>query len=176
MLVIHQAILIPGMPNNLLCPMQLRDHGLAVNDEPKYMALSPMDDHPAITFRDQKNPRGEPLRIPLELHGVTSFFPSRKLTKDEYENTHDSLRGELTAESPDWDPSSKKFQQQEDAMVHADGQLKASDWLWNMRPVISLLHSLPQPETPDFLLGDAMCSHELIQGPQTIGSITSCVR
>ena len=35
MLVIHQAILIPEMQNNLLCPMQLCDHGLAVNDEPK---------------------------------------------------------------------------------------------------------------------------------------------
>ena len=112
MLVIHQAILIPGMPNNLLCPMQLRDHGLAVNDEPKYMALNPTDDHHAISFRDQKTPRGEPLRIPLELHGVTSFFPSRKPTKDEYENTHDSLCVELTAESPDWDPSSNRFQQQ----------------------------------------------------------------
>ena len=39
MLVIHQAILISDMPNNLLCPMQLRDHGLAVNDVPKYKAL-----------------------------------------------------------------------------------------------------------------------------------------
>ena len=61
MLVIHQAILIPGMPNNLLCPMQLRDHGLAMNDEPKYMALTPTDDHHAITFCDHKTPRGEPL-------------------------------------------------------------------------------------------------------------------
>ena len=35
MLVIHQAILISDMPNNLVCPMQLRDNGLSVNDEPK---------------------------------------------------------------------------------------------------------------------------------------------
>ena len=37
MLVNNQAILIPEMENNLLCPMQLRDHCLAVNDKPKYM-------------------------------------------------------------------------------------------------------------------------------------------
>ena len=178
MLVIHQAILIPGMPNNLLCPMQLRDNGLAVNDEPKYMALNPTDDHHAISFRDQKTPRGDPLRIPLELHGVTSFFPTRKPkpTKDEYENTHDSLRVELTAESPDWDPSSNRFQQQEDAMLQADGQLKTSDESWGMRRLVSLLHNVPQPETPDYHLGDAMCSHEHIRGPQTIGSVTSGAR
>ena len=50
MLVIHQAILIPEMQNNLLCPMQLRNHSLAVNDEPKYMALNPTDGHHAITI------------------------------------------------------------------------------------------------------------------------------
>ena len=59
MIVIHQAILIPDMPNNLLCPMQLRDHGLAVNDEPKYMALNPMEEHHAIMFRDCNMQGGE---------------------------------------------------------------------------------------------------------------------
>ena len=49
MLVIHQAILIPEMKNNLLCLMQLCDHGLVVNDEPKYMAPNPTDDHHVIT-------------------------------------------------------------------------------------------------------------------------------
>ena len=164
MLVIHQAILFPDMPNNLLCPMQLRDHGLAVNDEPKYMALTPTDDRHAITFRDHNTQRGEPLQIPLELHGATSYFPSRKPTKDEYENTPKSIRVELTDEAPDWDPSSKSFQQQEDAMVQADGQLKDPVELWGMWHVISVLHSVPQPEIPDFHLGDAMRSHEHIHG------------
>ena len=176
MLVIHQAILIPDMPNSLLCPIQLQDHGLAMNDEPKYMALIPMDDHHAITFHDHNTQRGEPLRIPLELHGVMSYFPSRKLTKDEYENTPESLRVELTTEAPDWDPSSKTFQQQEDAMVQADGQLKDPVESWGMRHVISVLHSMLQSETPDFHLGDAMYSRELVHGPQTIDSITSSMR
>ena len=101
MLVIHQAILIPNMPHNLLCPMQLRDHGLTVNDEPKYMALNPTEEHHAITFHDHNTQGGGPLRIPLELHGVTSYFPSRKPTKEEYENTPEDLCIELTAEAPD---------------------------------------------------------------------------
>ena len=176
MLVIHQAILIPDMPNNLLCPMQLRDHGLSVNDEPKYMALIPTDDHHAITFRDNNTQQGEPLRIPLDLHGVTSYFPSRKPSRDEYELTPDSLCVELTAETPDWDPLSKRFQQQEEVMVKGDGQLRDPVESWGTRRVISLLHSMPQPEIPDFHLSDAMSSHEHASGPQTIGSITSGAR
>ena len=48
MLVIHQAVLIPKLKANLLCPMQLRDFDISVNDEPKHMVLTPTDDHHAI--------------------------------------------------------------------------------------------------------------------------------
>ena len=44
MLVIHQAILLPSMSHNFLCPMQLRDHGLTVNDEPKLIQFPPKMD------------------------------------------------------------------------------------------------------------------------------------
>ena len=151
-LVIHQAILIPSMPHNLLCPMQLRDHGLTVNDEPKYMALNPTEEHHAIMFCDHNAQGGGPLRIPLELHGVTSYFPSRKQTKEEYENTPEDLHIELTAKAPDWDPASKAFQQQEEAMLQADGRLKESIKSWSLKRTISFLDTIPQPEMPEFHL------------------------
>ena len=180
MLVIHQAILIPSMPHNLLCPMQLRDHGLTVNDEPKYMALNPTEEHHAITFCDHNMQGGGPLRIPLELHGVTSYFPSRKPTKEEYENTPEDLCVELTAEAPDWDPASKAFQQQEEAMLHADGRLKDPVESWGLKRMVSILHTIPQSEIPEFHLCDAVHSHVLasIDGhsPQTVASVTSRVR
>ena len=91
MLVIHQAILIPKMQNNLLCPMQLCDHGLGVNNEPKYLALNPTEGHHAITICGMAIGEEEPLQIPLELHGVTLYFPTRKPTKEEYENTANEL-------------------------------------------------------------------------------------
>ena len=91
-LVIHQAILIPELENNLLCPMQLCDHGLPVNDGPKYMALNPTEGHHAITICRVAVGDEEPLWIPLELHGITSYFPTRRLTKEEYENTADELQ------------------------------------------------------------------------------------
>jgi hypothetical protein len=37
MLVIHQVILVPKLKSNLLCPMQLHDFDIRVNDKPKYM-------------------------------------------------------------------------------------------------------------------------------------------
>ena len=37
MLVLHQAILIPQMENNLLFPLQMRDNDVRVNDDPKFM-------------------------------------------------------------------------------------------------------------------------------------------
>ena len=49
----------------------------------------------------------EPLQIPLKLHGVMLYFPMRKPTKGEYQNTADELQIKLTAESPEWDPTSK---------------------------------------------------------------------
>ena len=76
MLVIHQAILVPGMKANLLSSMQLRDNDLQVNDEPKCMALTPTEDYHAIWIPDVENDDGGGLRIPLSLKGVTSYFPS----------------------------------------------------------------------------------------------------
>ena len=180
MLVIHQAILIPSMAHNLLCPMQLRDHGLTMNDEPKCMALNPTDEHHAITFHSHDTPGGGPLCIPLELHGVTSYFPTRKPTKEEYESTPEDLCVELTAEAPDWDPASMVFQQQEEAMLHADGRLKDPVESWDLKHTVSVLHTIPQPEVPEFHLCDAIHSHVLssMDGrfPQTVASITSGIR
>ena len=100
MLIIHQAILIPGMKANLLSPMQLRDNDLRVNDEPKFMVPNPTEDHHAIYIPEVKG-ESPALRIPLSLHGVTSYFPTRKPTRDEYEKSELDYHLELTSESPE---------------------------------------------------------------------------
>ena len=43
MLVLHQAILIPQMENNILCPLQMRKNDVRVNDEQKFMAPTPTE-------------------------------------------------------------------------------------------------------------------------------------
>ena len=43
MLIINQAILIPDIEANLLCPMQLRDNETKFNDEPNSMLEHPTE-------------------------------------------------------------------------------------------------------------------------------------
>ena len=104
------------------------------------MAPNPMDDHHAITICGTKMWDGEPIRIPLIFQGVTSYFPTRKPMKEEYENTADELWIELTAESPEWDPTLKCFQEQENGVLNSDGSLNDPIESWNPRCVIVALH------------------------------------
>ena len=97
MLVVHQAIEIPSIKVNLLSPMQMRDNDLAVNEEPKHMALNPTDDHHCIQIGLEGS--DEPLVIPLSIQGVTSYFPTRKPTQQEWDNSELDMRLELSSES-----------------------------------------------------------------------------
>jgi hypothetical protein len=120
-LIFHQAILIPCMKVSLISPMQLRDNDLSVNDEPKSMALTPTDDHHCVNI--PRNGDADGLKIPLSLHGVTSYFTTRKPTRQEYEQSDLDLRIDMTYESPEWDPSDERFAKAEQAMANDDGQL-----------------------------------------------------
>ena len=81
MLVINQAISVPQMHHNLLCPMQMRQNGLGVDEVPKFQTLKPTAKSHAIVAI---NAEGEELIIPLQLRGVTSCFNTRKPTIEEY--------------------------------------------------------------------------------------------
>ena len=153
MLVINQAILIPRMKANLLSTMQMRDNDLRVNDEPKSMVLNPTEDNHAIVVPTTGN---ESLRIPLALDGVISYFPTRKPTAEEYENTPLEMIIDLTADSPDWEPNTTRFQEQEAAMLDSDGLLRDDVTDWNAKRIFAALHSIPQQEPPEHELGAAL--------------------
>ena len=155
MLVIHQAILIPKMTANLLSPMQLRANDISVNDEPKHMVLNPTDDHHAITFPPFEVGE-EPFRIPLSLRGVTSYFPTRRPTRQQWENSDLDCQIELTAESPEWDPGTTIFAEQEAQMTDSNGKIIERQQEWDNKRVIAALHTLPQGELPENLLGQAL--------------------
>jgi hypothetical protein len=55
---------------------------------------------------------------------VTSYFPTRKPAKAEDETTDLDLCLELTYESPEWDPSSSHYGEQESAMLDPHGRLR----------------------------------------------------
>ena len=65
---------------------------------------------------------GDELNIPLSLHGVTSYFPTRKPTLDEYNKAdHDDTIIDVTYDSPEWDPHSETFNNQEIEACRAVG-------------------------------------------------------
>ena len=99
---IHHSILINHIHNNLLCKMQMRMYYVEVNDITKYLTDNPTDQTHSIDMHEKV----KTVMIPLNLHGVPSYFTSRKPTMEEYNNcTHFSS----TAVDPEWDPHYPSF-------------------------------------------------------------------
>jgi hypothetical protein len=114
LLLVHQAILMEEMDNNLLCPMQIRTNDVRINECPKFLSENPNKDPHSIHIPD------EDFRIPLQLNGVTSYF-TRKPTLDEWNTCR---RIDLTYEAPDWNPHSITFEEQENAMYDGTGSFR----------------------------------------------------
>jgi hypothetical protein len=112
-LILHQALHFKDMDHCLLCPMQLRLNDVVLNERPKFLTTSPTDTDHAIIAED--------LLIPLELCGVTSYFPGRKPTQYEYENCS---RIELTYPDPEWQPHDVHYSEEESRFIHDDGTLR----------------------------------------------------
>ena len=115
-LIIHQAIHISTMQHNLLTPMQLRMNDIRVRDIPRFLIDTrgtEEDEHHAITIPG--NEETADYTIPLSLHGIISFFPTRKPTTHEFDTC---TSYELTYETPMWDPLSTDFLDQEANTQH----------------------------------------------------------
>ena len=118
-LEVHQAIEIPHLHHNLLCPMQLRVDDIEVDERPKFLTCSPTDSSHAIIIPSEGC--DVRLTIPLSLKGVTSYFPTRKPTMEEYERA--GTQFELTSEALEWNPHTNLFSDQEEALVDDSGML-----------------------------------------------------
>ena len=116
--VVHQAIHIPTMESNLLCPMQVQMNDVKVDETPKFLAENPPDITHAISSKDAD---GIQVTIPLSLKGVTSYFLTRKPTEEEFNSCP---RFDLTYEAPIWDPHSEIFKQQEEVFLDNQGMLQ----------------------------------------------------
>ena len=121
---INQAIQIESMSHNLLCIMQLRMNDVKVFDCPKFLTDNPVA-HTHSIFIPPIEGDDLPIAVPLSLHGVTSYFDTRKPTLYEYELAEKEGRSyDLTYDSPDWDPHSSSYYDQE---VAADERMDAED-------------------------------------------------
>ena len=118
LLTIHQAIQVPTMEHNLLCPMQLRMNDCTVLECPKFLITNPNEFNHSITARSVGN---NIITIPLRIKGVTSYFPCRKPTQEDLRCAIDEY--ELTGHLPEWDPHSRDYEEQEDALLDNQGRL-----------------------------------------------------
>ena len=80
-LVVHQAVRIPTMGSNLLCPMQVLLNDVKEDETPKFLTKNPTDMTHAISGKDADVIQ---VTIPSSLKGVTSYFPTRKPAKEEF--------------------------------------------------------------------------------------------
>lgn len=122
-LILNQTLYFKEMEHALLCPMQMRLNGVIVNERPKFLTKNPTaNDHAIIC---------ELLTIPLDLAGVSSYFPIRKPSKEEYEECQ---RIELTGTTPEWIPSDTRFAEEEEeaSMIQLWYQQNIRYLHWNL--------------------------------------------
>ena len=141
-LVINQATYMPQLETNLLNPMQLRMSGVKVSEEAKFLAESPSEETHALVVPDETGT--ESYLIPLALHGVISYFPTYKPTKEQFESLP---RFYLTQEQPEWNPSDTSFAEQEKSMTNSSGEMletgDSQDRLHSLMSVkVSRIHSI----------------------------------
>jgi hypothetical protein len=160
-LVIHQAIHVPHLTHNLLCCMQMRMNDVEVDECPKFLARNPTDKSHALTIPGDTS--GDFYTIPLSLKGVTSYFPTRKPTMNEYENSE--LRYELTYAEPEWNPQASIFNEQEQQLLDVKGQLhdhiRPTKNLRSIMDIDTIMYDYNQYHSADHLFGSALsnCVH-----------------
>ena len=113
-LIIRRGLHVPSMTHNLLPPFMLREAGIQMNDVPKIHVTSPSEEHHAIIFQETN------FRIPLTLHGTSSYFPTSKPTTQELEEPEDVYV--LTPTT--WNPHSDAYVINEESMLDWEGNMK----------------------------------------------------
>ena len=83
--IINQAVHVPTMEHNLLCPIQMSMHGEIVNDTSKFLLRDLTDNGHCVILKNET--LEESLRITLSIKGVSSIFLSQRTTKREYTNS-----------------------------------------------------------------------------------------
>ena len=131
----HQVVHHKALRNHLMCPMQSRVVGVKINELPKFLADKPDNETHAVVMNDPLDPQ-EPLIIPLQLKGVTSYFPIRKPTVGEFEDP-DLPHISMTATGPNWEPSEASYADQEAAMTDFGGNIITRETMARGRRIIN---------------------------------------
>lgn len=98
-LFFHQSLYFKNLNKHLLCPNQMRNNQVTVNDTPLLHIpphLRQTTSHSILTEEPQ-------MHIPLELDGTTSFFYCRKPTEDEITSNSRAIHVHMTSDMI-WEP------------------------------------------------------------------------
>ena len=119
LLKIFNALYVKSLDSNLIPPFLLRLAGLEVNDCPKFLSRSPSIKDHSVYARDLD------LRIPLQLKNNISYITTRTPVQDELDamETSDITTLHLTPEAPSWNPHNPIYQEQEESMMNASGDI-----------------------------------------------------
>ena len=121
MLVIQNALQVPSMSNNLIPPFIMRENGIIVNECAKIHCEDPTREDHAIIFK------GYDLRIPLRLHGIFSYFVTRK---PDIESVVDADEPSICATEiytltpMKWNPHTDAYALNEESIVDWEGNIR----------------------------------------------------
>jgi hypothetical protein len=109
-LVLRNTLYVPSMKHNLLPPFVLREAGIKLNDTPKFQLDDPTIEEHSMLFPETG------FRIPLSLWGTFPYFPTRKPTATQMQeseeiymltptrfNPHDDAYASNEANMLDWE-------------------------------------------------------------------------
>ena len=113
-LIARNVLYVPSMAHNLIPPFILREAGIEVNDTAKIHVTDPTTEAHSVFFPTAK------LRIPLSLHGIFSYFPTRNPT---IQDLQESEKIVITPEGPTWNPHSEHFSSNEDSYLDWKGEM-----------------------------------------------------
>ena len=119
-LFLHQALYIPRLESHLLCPNQLRQNGITVNDIPLIHTQANErrnTDHSIVA---------DGLHIPLHLEGVISCFDCRMPTAQEVESQANAIHIHLTNHHS-WDPKDSTNSRLEQALRETVAPVRGPD-------------------------------------------------
>lgn len=104
-LFFHQALYIPSMKRHLLNPNQMRANDVTVNETPLVLLPHEQRNKYSHSILAKDSLHSDEVHVPMELDGITSYFPTRMPTRAEIQDTNndDCTHVNMTASSP-WDP------------------------------------------------------------------------
>ena len=121
MLVIQNTLWVPSMSNNLIPPFIMRENGIIVNECAKIDCEDPTREDHAIIFK------GYDLCMPLQLHGIFSYFVIRKPDVESVVHAHEPLNcatGMYIHSRTRWNPHTDAYALNEESIVDWDGNIR----------------------------------------------------